>query len=109
MSKHSKLNFLIPGILLLSQIEVQGQQIDPQINKDAPRIIPSTPNAAALTKYSGVDVALNTGMVKHEIPLYNLTAGKLSLRVSLSYSSNGLKVDEFPSLTGMSWILNAGG
>ena len=48
-------------------------------------------------------------MVKHEIPLYNFSDGNLSVPISLSYSSNGLKVDEFPSLTGMSWILNAGG
>lgn len=109
MRRANKFHLLLSGILFLSYPDANSQQIDPQINKDAPRLIPSTPNAAALTKYSGIDVALNTGMIKHEIPLYLFSAGKLSLPISLSYSSNGVRVDEFPSLAGMSWILNAGG
>lgn len=33
----------------------------------------------------------------------------MELPISLNYSSNGLKVDEMPTKTGMSWVLNAGG
>lgn len=88
---------------------VATSQIDPEKNRVAPRVIPPPPNASALTKYSGVDVALSSGMVTHQIPLYTLSGKNLSLPVSLRYSSNGVKVDEYPSLVGMSWVLEAGG
>ncbi|NTS39870.1 hypothetical protein HRG84_03055 [Flavisolibacter sp. BT320] len=97
-------------LILLCFIQRYGYtQIDPQFNMFAQRVIPSSPNAAALTKYSGAEVSLATGMVQYQIPLYMLTSGKLSLPLSLSYASNGVRVNEYPSLTGMSWILNAGG
>ena len=38
-----------------------AQTIDPEINKEAPRIIPPPPNAAASTKFAGVDVLLIQG------------------------------------------------
>ena len=95
-------------IIMLSKFGL-AQGIDPSINKDAPRIIPPPPNASALTKFSGVDVSLNTGMVNHNIPFYTVTAGKLSLPISFSYASNGVKVDEYPSYLGMTWTMEAGG
>lgn len=101
---------LILAIFIMASGKVFCQGIeDPLMNLVAPRVIPPTPNAAALTKYVGANVSFNSGMISHSVPLYTFQAGKLSLPISLSYSSSGVRVNEFPSLTGMSWVLNAGG
>ncbi len=43
------------------------------------------------------------------MPLLNLTAGKLSASVNLSYASSGIKVDQVASWVGLGWNLNSGG
>jgi hypothetical protein len=70
---------------------------------------PISPNAAALTKYVGAGVSLNTGMVNYQIPIHEVMLKKINLPISLKYSSNGIRVNEAPSLTGMGWVLEAGG
>jgi hypothetical protein len=72
-------------------------------------IIPPSPNAAALGKYGGMDVSLSSGMVNFSIPVFTFQSSNLQLPISLSYSSNGLKVDEIASRTGTAWNFNAGG
>jgi hypothetical protein len=71
--------------------------------------LPPSPNAAALGEYGQIPVGLHTGTPQFNIPLYQFTAGNLSVPISLSYSSNGVKVDEMPSHVGVDWVLNAGG
>ncbi len=50
-----------------------------------------------------------TGAPNINIPLWNVTSGNLSLPISLSYSTNGIRANETPSEVGLSWQLNAGG
>lgn len=101
---------LILAILIMASGKVFCQGIeDPLMNIVAPKVVPPSPNAAALTKYAGAEVSLNTGVISQNVSLYTFQAGKISLPISLNYSSNGVRVNEFPSLTGMSWVLNAGG
>jgi len=72
-------------------------------------ILPPSPTSFALTRYGDFNVGLQTGTLQQEIPFYTVKSRKLSVPISLSYSSNGVKVDEIASRTGISWILNAGG
>ena len=72
-------------------------------------VLPPSPEAYAIAKYGGINVGLQTGTPQVEIPLFNLTSKNISLPISLSYASNGIKVDEIASRVGTSWILNAGG
>jgi len=72
-------------------------------------ILPPPPNAAALAKAGLFALNKNTGAPSINIPLYNLKGRKISLDISLSYSSNGIKVDEIASRVGMGWTINAGG
>ena len=74
-----------------------------------PDILPPSPSAFALTRYGGISLGLQTGTAQYSIPLYKLISGRLSLPINLSYSSNGIKVDEIASRVGMSFILNSGG
>lgn len=72
-------------------------------------IIPPAPNAASLGQYGGIAFGLSTGTISSSIPVYNYSSANISLPISISYNSNGLKVDEIGSRVGMSWALNAGG
>ncbi len=69
----------------------------------------ASPNAASLGKYGDFPIGYNTGTPQINIPIYTLTEGTLSLPISVSYHSSGLKVLEVASSVGMGWSLNAGG
>lgn len=69
----------------------------------------ASPNAAELGKYGLVPVGLSTGTMSSSVPLYTLSAGNLSVPISMTYSSNGVRVDQVSSQVGMNWSLNAGG
>lgn len=89
-----------------------AQKTDEPQNKapvNLPQVIQASPEAAALGRYGDQQVGLNTGTAAVQIPLYALKTKKLSLAIGLSYSSNGVKVNEYASKVGMSWVLNAGG
>lgn len=76
---------------------------------ELPKVLPPSPNASALGKYGQIPVGLFTGTPQINIPLYQTNIGKLDLPISLSYSSNGIRVDEIASSVGLGWTLNAGG
>ena len=71
--------------------------------------VPPSPTVAALNEYVDVPVSLYTGVPQIDIPLYEINSLELSLPISLSYHSNGVKVEETPSWVGANWSLNAGG
>ncbi|MEI3797629.1 MULTISPECIES: hypothetical protein [unclassified Chitinophaga] len=72
-------------------------------------ITPPSPNAAALGQYGNTPVGLATGTPQVSIPLYTLKTQHLELPIGLSYSTNGIKIDQVASRTGIDWVLNAGG
>lgn len=76
---------------------------------DIPKVIPPSPNAASLGKYGDVPVGLYTGIPSINVPLYTASIGKVSLPISISYYSSGLRVNELASQVGLGWTLNAGG
>ncbi len=74
-----------------------------------PSILPPSPTASELGRYGQIPVGLYTGTPNINIPLYTYKTKNLSLPISLSYNSNGIKVDQVASWVGMGWSLNAGG
>jgi YD repeat-containing protein len=68
-----------------------------------------SPNAASLGKYGDIPVSYHTGVPEVFIPIYTIQEGSLSVPVSLSYHSSGIRVDEIASWVGLGWSLNAGG
>jgi len=95
-------------ILLLSFIASPygfSQEIKDQISP----VLPPSPTASELGKYGTASVGFSDGAANFNIPVYTVTAGNLSLPVSLSYNSNGIKVDQIASRAGMGWMLSAGG
>ncbi len=73
------------------------------------KVIPPSPNSAALGKFGSVPVSYFTGQANTSIPLFEYGKGVLKGDVSLSYSPGGIKVEEVSSWVGVGWALNAGG
>ncbi len=69
----------------------------------------ASPTASGLGNYAQFPSVSNTGMANLSVPLITLEGQDISLPMSLSYRSNGLKVEQEAGWTGMQWNLNAGG
>lgn len=98
------------GLLVSFWLCAQQGSADNQSDLLKPiEIIPPSPNAGSLGKFGGIDFGLNSGSMATSIPLLTYSSRNLKVPVSLSYASNGFKVDEISSRAGVSWNLNAGG
>ncbi|MEJ0033217.1 MAG: hypothetical protein WDO15_24075 [Bacteroidota bacterium] len=75
----------------------------------APKIIPPSPNVAALQKYGNIPVSPYTGVADVSVPLYEIKIRDISVPISISYHGSGIKVGEEASRVGLGWSLNAGG
>ena len=78
-----------------------------QQNATLPTIVPASPEASSVAKYVNYPVDYCTGLVKIEIPLYEIKTGDIVLPVTLSYHSSGLRVNENSGIVGAGWTLNA--
>ncbi len=102
--KKSRLTFpLFVFLSIYSAIEVHGQLTI--VNE------PQTPSvqASEMTKYGKQDVNLYTGELSLNIPIYTYRDDDFTIPVSLSYSYNGLKVNQQAGYVGLGWTLNCGG
>ncbi|WP_300935792.1 hypothetical protein [uncultured Muribaculum sp.] len=68
-----------------------------------------TPNARSFQRYGDIPVSLYTGTPSISIPIDTINDGSLSLPISLSYHSGGIKADEHPGWVGLGWSLMLGG
>src|SRR6267142_1449718 len=92
--------------LLASVSTARGQNGNLQ---NLTNIIPPTPEAAAFAKYVDMLVGYSTGSAQVNIPLYTVTNDALSVPISLSYNTSGIKVEEAATWVGLGWNLSAGG
>ena len=77
--------------------------------QELPKVIPLNPEVSAFGKYMDTPVGVETGVPNISVPLVNLKAKGLSIPISLSYHSGGIRVSEIASRVGLGWNLNAGG
>lgn len=75
----------------------------------AESILPPSPEAASVVKYAGVPFTHSLGAAEYDVPIYELKGRQLQIPISLSYRSNGIRVDEIAGVAGLGWTLNAGG
>lgn len=102
--------FIIVLIISIQLLPAFGQgAVGSGINQYGPNVIPPPPNSASLGMYGQVPLNQFTGNPSLAIPLFEIGSNSLKLPLSLSYSSDAVKVDQFESNTGMGWVLNAGG
>ncbi len=81
-----------------------AQEVPTQID-----VSPPSPNVSSINKYIDFPVSYYNGTVDVQIPIFTIKTTHLSLPISLSYHTSGLKVEEIPSFVGAGWTLNAGG
>ena len=72
-------------------------------------IIPPSPEATSLAKFTEIPVNHYTGIPNINVPLYEIDFDGLKIPISLSYHARGIKVEEIASRVGIGWALNAGG
>ncbi len=77
--------------------------------QELPTVIPQSPNAATLGEYGNTPISLNIGTPNISIPIWEIKGSKLSLPISISYRSSGIKIEDQGSNIGLGWALNAGG
>jgi hypothetical protein len=68
-----------------------------------------SPDATQFIRYGIIPMDYSTGIPSISIPLYNVTCGKLSLPIDMSYNASGIKVLDIASTVGLGWSLNVGG
>lgn len=100
-AKSMKHQLLLLTLILISNFLSFGQ--------DVPNITPLSPTAYELDKYGQIPIGMFTGTPNVSVPLYEYKTTNLSVPISLSYNSNGIKVDQLSSNVGLGWSLNAGG
>ena len=78
-------------------------------NFKLPELAVPSPQAYELTKYGDIPVDESSGRISPSIPLHNFQVGAINVPISLSYNGGGVKVNQNPTWTGISWSINAGG
>lgn len=113
-----KINFK-PGIIMIRIFFVKllcltvicsyGQREDLDAYEPAPKIIPASPEAAAMRRFGDPSIDLFKGQPNISIPIYTLKSYKLEVPVSLDYNASGFRVGELASASGLGWNLRFGG
>ncbi len=96
-----KRKLLISTLMLMWLIKAIGQ--------DLPTIVPPSPEATSLAKFTEIPVSTHTGIPNISVPIYTISQSGISLPISLSYHARGVKVEEVASRVGLGWALNYGG
>lgn len=78
-------------------------------SQNSGNVIPPTPIAAQYEKYINYPINHNTGTVNVEVPLYTLkTKSGISVPVTLSYHTSGVKPSDNYLPVGLGWVINPG-
>ncbi len=83
-----------------NQVELTSQDVL------EPNLIPPSPTAASLGKYTDFPVNLYNGVTDISIPIYEVKTKTVSVPISLSYHASGIKVGEVASWVGLGFSLN---
>lgn len=68
-----------------------------------------SPDSRTLVRDIQNPVDYHTGTVNVQAPLYTVQANGISIPITLSYNTSGIKVNDTPTSTGLGWRLSAGG
>ncbi|TKC04534.1 hypothetical protein FA048_19535 [Pedobacter polaris] len=67
------------------------------------------PEGSKFANYFSTLVNESTGNAQIEIPIYNLVVDGVTVPITLSYHTSGVKVTDLSGSVGLGWSLNAGG
>jgi hypothetical protein len=107
----SKSKFFLSGILclalsvrVLAQVGIGNSQLFCLQDIKEP-----SPSANSLGKFGDIPVNGYVGMPSINIPLFTIKSREISLPISLTYHSSGIKVDEYSGPVGLGWALDITG
>ncbi|MFY0602956.1 MAG: RHS repeat protein [Flavobacteriaceae bacterium] len=92
---------LLSAFTALLTLCVYGQEL--------PEIVPPSPEASSLGKFTEVPISHYTGVPNISIPIYTINASGVSIPIQLSYHARGVQVSEVASRVGLGWALSYGG
>lgn len=69
---------------------------------------PKNPEVFLFEKYGNVPISNYNGKPNISIPLHTIQHGDINIKLDLSYSSNGIRVDEESSSIGLGWYFSTG-
>jgi hypothetical protein len=99
----------LPALCLLASLSL-FTKADAQTQPSyVPQIIPPSPNAASLMKFTDLPVSPYTGTSDVSVPIYTIQAKGLSIPISLDYHTGGIRLNEESGWVGLGWALNSGG
>ncbi|MNU68613.1 hypothetical protein D3C71_579830 [compost metagenome] len=98
------LEFLFINMIGFSQTGTTTPEVSSPLD-----VLPSSPTVNSLGSYGGVNVGMASGTVQKSIDLYRFVSGPLSVPISASYASNGLKVNDNGGVLGFGWNVSMGG
>lgn len=104
--------FILKSVLLMSFLGCNVSIYAEETLNATPRsfsILPPSPNASSLMKYTEFPVSYFTGIPDISFNLYTVSEGDLSVPVSISYHGGGVRVDDKDSCLGLGWTLLSGG
>ncbi|MEA4919271.1 hypothetical protein [Proteiniphilum sp.] len=93
-------------VILLSLLVTMNGQVQ-TISLDMPKIVPTSPEAASLTKMVNYPVSMSTGVPDIHIPVYEIQSAGLVLPIDLQYHAGGFKINEQASRAGLGWSLSS--
>ena len=99
----------IPWYLPLPDDGQTRSTVDVRFAPAEMKMVGASPAAAGATKYSDYSVSYGLGLADISIPLYEVKSHSLTLPISLSYDSGGIRVDDVSGPAGLGWTLEAGG
>jgi hypothetical protein len=99
-----KIIFLVAFVLGGIHFSFSQEEVKNELNL----ILPSS-TSYSLGTYGQHSIGMFTGTVQEQIELYNYKVNDLAVPITLSYSSNGIKVDQAENNMGIGWVLNGGG
>lgn len=73
------------------------------------KVIPPSPEASSLFKFSEVPVSLYSGLVNTTVELFQIGVKGLTIPIQVGYHSRGIQVGELSSSVGAGWALGFGG
>ena len=78
-------------------------------SQEMPNVVPPSPEASSLGKFTEVPISHYTGLPNISIPIYTINQDGVSIPIGLSYHARGVKVSDIAPRTGMGWSLQYGG
>ncbi len=107
LDKHIMVRLKIVLLLLSIPYIVQGQK--QYLGDIVNQVVSPTPALTEMQRYGSFPVSHANGAVQIEIPLYTIECDGVTVPISISYNSTGVKVDDVASIVGLGWNLNVGG